>query len=124
MEKRHSSLSMRAVSVDFKKNNRIFAAANNEERHMEVFLAALIIIGFGVAGMCFNIIFRKNGQFPQTDVGSNENMRKLGIRCMREEDDERFSKKGGKDSGEGICSGTYSDSCTGCGLYPLEKRDK
>ena len=59
---------------------------------MKVFLAALILIGIGVAGMCFNIIFR-NKAFPQTDVGSNDNMKKMGIRCMREEDDERFSKE-------------------------------
>ena len=51
---------------------------------MKVFLAALVLIGLGVFGMCFNIIFRKDGQFPQTDVGANENMRRMGIRCMRE----------------------------------------
>ena len=84
---------------------------------MKVFLAAVILIGIGVFGMCFNIIFRKNGEFPQTDVGSNENMRKLGIRCMREEDDERFSSGSKKHSGAS-CSGVYSDSCAGCGLYP------
>ena len=55
--------------------------------------------------MCFNIIFR-NKAFPQTDVGSNENMKKMGIRCMREEDDERFSKtEGGKKNGA-TCSFT------------------
>ncbi len=91
---------------------------------MEVFLAALVLVGFGVLGMCFNIIFRKNGQFPQTDVGSNENMKKLGIRCMREEDDERFSKTHGGNGSGATCSGTYSDSCIGCGLYPLEKKAK
>lgn len=88
---------------------------------LRVFIAALVLIGIGVIGMCFNIIFRKNGQFPQTDVGSNENMRKLGIRCMREEDEERFSgKKSKKGSGED-CSGTFSDACLGCGMYPYEK---
>ena len=46
---------------------------------MKVFLAALVLIGLGVFGMCFNIIFRKDGQFPQTDVGANENMRRMGI---------------------------------------------
>ena len=50
---------------------------------MKVFIAALIMIGIGVFGMCFNIIFRKK-DFPQSDVGANENMKKLGIRCMRE----------------------------------------
>ena len=73
------------------------------------------MIGIGVFGMCFNIIFRKNGQFPQSDVGANENMRKLGIRCMREEDDERFARKKSEGSGA-TCSGVYSDACTGCGL--------
>ena len=88
---------------------------------MLVFVVALALVGLGVFGMCFNIIFRKNGEFPQSDVGANENMRKLGIRCMREEDDEYFSRKNRKDSGA-KCSGVYSESCAGCGLYPGEKR--
>ena len=86
---------------------------------MKVFLAALVLVGFGIFGMCFNIIFRKK-DFPQSDVGANENMRKLGIRCMREEDDERFSEMYGKKKSGAVCSGTFSDSCIGCGLYPLE----
>ena len=89
---------------------------------MKVFLAALVLIGLGVFGMCFNIIFRKDGQFPQTDVGANENMRRMGIRCMREEDDERFSSRGDKDSGA-HCSGVYSDSCASCGLSPGKKEN-
>lgn len=88
---------------------------------LKVFLAAVVLIGIGVVGMCFNIIFRKNGEFPQTDVGTNENMRKLGIRCMREEDDEWFSRSRKKGSGA-TCSGTYDESCKGCGLYNLERK--
>lgn len=90
---------------------------------MKVFLAALILVGFGIFGMCFNIIFRKK-DFPQSDVGANENMKKLGIRCMREEDDERFAEMYGKKKSEAVCSGTFSDSCLGCGLYPLEKKER
>ncbi len=84
---------------------------------MKVFLAALIFIGIGVFGMCFNIIFRKK-PFPQSDVGANEDMKRLGIRCMREEDDERFAKMYSDKKDNAVCSGTYSDSCSGCGLYP------
>lgn len=69
--------------------------------------------------MCFNIIFRKDGKFPQYDVGANEDMRKIGIRCMKEEDDERFSTSGKKKNT--TCSGTYSSACKGCGLYPYER---
>lgn len=85
---------------------------------MKVFLAALVLIGIGVFGMCFNIIFRKNGQFPQTDVGSNENMRKMGIRCMREEEEERIAAERAARSGKDFkCSGNYGSSCIGCGFY-------
>lgn len=60
---------------------------------MKTVLAAIIILGIGVIGMCFNIIFRKNGKFPETEISRNENMRKMGIKCMREQDEEIFSKK-------------------------------
>lgn len=60
---------------------------------MKTVLAAIIILGIGVIGMCFNIIFRKNGKFPETEISRNENMRKMGIKCMREQDEEIFSKR-------------------------------
>lgn len=87
---------------------------------MKVFLAALLFIGLGVLGMCFNIIFRKNGHFPQYDVGSNENMRKMGIRCMKEEEDEIWGDKKSKRKAPG-CTGEFSDACGGCALYELER---
>lgn len=86
---------------------------------MKVFLAALLLIGAGVFGMCFNIIFRKK-DFPQTEVGHNDEMKKLGIRCMREVDDEIFGSKGKKT--EQGCTGEFSEDCVGCGFYSIEKR--
>ena len=53
---------------------------------MELLLAAIILIGLCVFGLCFNIIFRKNGKFPETDVGSNREMRKRGIRCAKDDE--------------------------------------
>ena len=52
---------------------------------MEIFIAALLLVGISVIGLCFNIIFRKNGRFPDTEISSNPAMRKLGIRCAKEE---------------------------------------
>jgi hypothetical protein len=79
-----------------------------------VFLAALLFIGLGVLGMAFNIIFRKK-EFPQTDVGSNEEMRKRGIHCMKEEEDKIW---GNKAAGKGVsCDKNYSSSCIGCSFY-------
>ena len=81
---------------------------------MKVFLAALLLIGLGVIGMAFNIIFRKK-DVPQTEVSSNDEMKKRGIRCMKEEEDEIWGDKGsGKSSS---CDGKYSSSCIGCNFY-------
>ena len=80
---------------------------------MKVFLAALIIIGIGVFAMCFNIIFRRK-DFPDSDVGTNENMKKLGVRCFKEEEMERLS------SAKKKCSGNYGDACASCALYKHE----
>ena len=85
---------------------------------VKVFIAALIIIGFGVFIMSFNIIFRKK-EFPNSDVGSNENMRKMGIRCFKEEDAEiHRNLKKGKKAG---CTGEWSEDCAGCSLYDFDK---
>lgn len=86
---------------------------------MKTILAAFILLGIGVFGMCFNIIFRKNGKFPETDISRNENMRKMGIKCMGEEERELLSKKK-KVRKSTSCTGSYSDACTGCGLYEYE----
>ena len=83
-----------------------------------VFLAALLFVGLCVLGLGVNIFFRKGGKFPQTDIGGNDAMRRLGIKCPREEEMERLS--GGKRSAS--CTGEYSDACSGCAFYDLEKR--
>ena len=74
---------------------------------MTTFLAALVIVGIGVLGMCFNIIFRKK-DFPHYDVGSNEEMRTRGIRCFKDEDAALHGKH---------CTGNYSEACKECSLY-------
>ena len=73
---------------------------------METFLVALAVIAIGVFGMSFNIIFRKK-DFPQFDVGSNEEMRKRGIRCYKDVDAELHGRR---------CTGNQSDACKECNL--------
>ena len=77
---------------------------------MEVFLAALVLVGLCVFGMCFNIIFRRK-EFPKYDVGSNEEMRKRGIRCFKDEDAAIHGRK---------CKAAAAspDGCSECGLCP------
>ena len=70
-------------------------------------IAAAAVLLLGVLGMSFNIIFRKK-DFPHYDVGSNEEMRKRGIRCYKDED-ARLQRQ--------ACDGNYSEACRDCALY-------
>ena len=45
---------------------------------MEILFAALVLVGLCVFGLCFNIIFRKDGKFPETEIENNVEM---PIRC-------------------------------------------
>jgi len=83
---------------------------------MALFLVTLVLIGLGVFGMCFNIIFRKDGAFPEYEVGSNKEMRRLGIRCMKEEMEE-MDRNGRPSSPHASCTGSTDPSCEGCALY-------
>lgn len=71
---------------------------------MKTVLIAILILAVAVALMCVGIIFK--GKFPETEVSRNENMKKLGIKCMREQEEEIKS-----------CTGKYSEDCIGCGFY-------
>ena len=61
---------------------------------MEILLAAVILVGLCVFGLCFNIIFRKDGKFPETEIENNREMRKRGIKCAKEEEMKIWGKKG------------------------------
>ena len=74
---------------------------------MTTFLVAAAVLLLGVFGMCFNIVFRKK-EFPKYDVGSNEEMKKRGIRCFKDEDAALHGKH---------CSGKFSDAGKDCSLY-------
>ncbi|MBQ2150162.1 MAG: hypothetical protein II434_01375, partial [Bacteroidales bacterium] len=67
---------------------------------MKTVLAAILILAAAIALMCVGIIFK--GKFPETEVSRNENMKKLGIKCMREQEEEIKS-----------CTGKYSEDCVG-----------
>ena len=70
-------------------------------------IAAAVILGLGVLGLCFNILFR-DMDFPHYDVGSNEEMRKRGIRCYKDEDAALHKT---------ACDGNFSEACKDCKLY-------
>lgn len=84
-----------------------------------MFLAALLLVALCVVGLCFNIIFRKNGKFPETEIESNREMKKLGIKCAKAEEMELWGKK---NNGAPSCKGGSCDSsCAGCSFYKKEE---
>lgn len=74
---------------------------------MKIFLLVALVIAFCVLCLGVNVFFRKK-DFPHYDVGSNEEMKKLGIRCFKDEDAALHAKK---------CSGNWSEACKNCSLY-------
>ncbi|MDR0420121.1 MAG: hypothetical protein LBH30_01505 [Prevotellaceae bacterium] len=84
---------------------------------MEKFLLLVIIVICIVlvcfAAMSISIWIKKNGKFPETEVSRNKNMKKLGIKCIRQEEIEQANKN----SKQKI----NCDDCEGCFLKS-EKR--
>ncbi|HUX54465.1 MAG TPA: hypothetical protein VMV56_08640 [Williamwhitmania sp.] len=79
---------------------------------MEVFKligVAVVLLALMFIGLGFNIFFRKK-KFPETEVGHNKEMRKLGIKCARTEEILLFRKNKnlplpeGCDTCRGACS--------------------
>jgi len=87
---------------------------------MKVFLLAFAVIALCVFGMCFNIIFRKDGEFPEYEVSKNKDMRRLGIRCMHEEEEAHHGRAAGKVPEH--CKGEVAESCAGCAFYCADGR--
>ena len=74
-----------------------------------VFLVVLVLVGLCILGLGVNILFLGK-EFPKYDVGSNEEMRKRGIRCFKDEDAALHRK---------ACSGNQSEACQDCQFYSL-----
>lgn len=89
---------------------------------MKEFLAAVLFIGLGVLGMCVALIFKKGGRFPDSDISSNEELRRRGIRCLKEEDQEMWDKELGRNRTT-RCGGEFdSPACRNCRFFEEEKR--
>ena len=84
---------------------------------MKVFLAAVLFVGLAVIGLGVNIFFRGK-PFPDGEISTNPEMRKRGIKCVKEEEMERL-RGGEKPAG---CDGNYGEACRSCALFELEKK--
>lgn len=75
---------------------------------MRVFVAAIVLVGICVLLMSVGILMRRG--FPKYDIGGNEEMRKRGIVCFKDEDAALHRPAS--------CSGRYTSACNDCALGP------
>ncbi len=59
---------------------------------MKIFLLAVILIAISFIALGVSIFFRKNGKFPETEIGKNKKMRELGIYCVMCEEKIQWKK--------------------------------
>ncbi|MDR0694753.1 MAG: hypothetical protein LBF81_05600 [Prevotellaceae bacterium] len=72
-------------------------------------LVSVGVVGLCVAGLAFNILVRKNGKFPETEIAKNKNVRQLGITCVKQDEINRWKKSHQENNTAAGC-----DNCTGC----------
>ncbi|MBQ6286631.1 MAG: hypothetical protein IJK73_03120 [Bacteroidales bacterium] len=85
---------------------------------MRTLLAAILLLSIAIALMCVGIIVK--GRFPETEISRNKDMKRLGIKCMKEED-EQMHFNGSLNRRPSTCDGTWKEECAGCGFYNSHK---
>ena len=83
---------------------------------MKVFLAAIVFVGLAVLLLGVNIFFFHR-PFPDGEISTNPEMRKRGIKCVKQEEMEMLAEREGKT----LCDGNFSDACASCSLRPRKK---
>ncbi|MCI1720316.1 MAG: hypothetical protein LKM37_04785 [Bacteroidales bacterium] len=82
---------------------------------MKVILISVVIVALCVFGLCINIIFKKNGEFPDGEISHNKELRKRGVVCMKEEDEAIWGDASGKKkSGAHKIKNAMDEECSGC----------
>ena len=80
-------------------------------------MISVVIVALCVFGLCFNIIFKKNGQFPDGEISHNKELRKRGNVCMKEEDEAIWGDAPDKNTGrKHKIKSAMDDECRGCGV--------
>lgn len=80
---------------------------------MKLVLLCIVLVGICVFLLCFNIIFRKDGKFPDTEIEHNKEMRKRGIQCAKIEEKRLWGKKNRKKGSQNAVE--CNNDCGSCG---------
>jgi hypothetical protein len=60
----------------------------------KVLVVSIVLVGIVAFFLSFNVIFRRNGKFPNSHVGGNKELAKRGIYCASTQD--RIARKKGR----------------------------
>ena len=81
---------------------------------MSLIIISIAVLAIAIFLMSFNIIFRKDGKFPETEVGHNKEMRKRGLKCAKGEEKALWRKQKSPSVSYSPVQGCSSHSCC-CG---------
>jgi hypothetical protein len=60
---------------------------------MKIFLIAVLLVAISFIALGISIFFRRDGKFPETEVGKNKKMRELGIYCVKCEERKEWKRR-------------------------------
>lgn len=84
---------------------------------LNLLILSIILMAFVFVGLGINIIFKKDGKFPEKDVGHNPEMRKMGLSCAKGEALKEFQlqkKILATKKGQVTNPADFSGGCSGC----------
>ncbi len=58
-----------------------------------ILLLSLFLVALSILLLGFRIFFNKNGKFPNSHIGNNEQLKEKGITCMNSQDLQEQNKK-------------------------------
>jgi len=60
---------------------------------MKIFFIAIILVAIAFLALGVSIFFRRDGKFPETEIGKNKKMRELGIYCVKCEERKDWNRR-------------------------------
>ncbi len=85
---------------------------------MEVVLISIVLVGISFLILGVRIFFVKGGNFPETEVGTNRNMRQLGITCVKCDESKRYREAVRKRAAKNINPSFLKLDVSGLGSKP------
>lgn len=84
---------------------------------LNLLILSVILVAFAFIGLAINILFKKDGKFPETGIGHNPEMTKRGLKCAKTEALQEFQMQKrifATKGGQNFDSANLNAGCGGC----------